>query len=141
MIIIFLILAMGPILPFLPVYGKQLGISPLIMGSITAILPILFLIAKPAFGFVVDYFRAWRKLIFITLLAVTSGCYILMYFLPILPGPILPDHQFQNISCSSLPSCDMDYVNFYCFTIQLFINNVIIVKKFVYETSLSKNFI
>ncbi|KAG6795283.1 major facilitator superfamily domain-containing protein 6 [Apis mellifera caucasica] len=47
----FFMAAMGPILPFLPVYGKQLGISALIMGSITAILPILFLIAKPTFGF------------------------------------------------------------------------------------------
>lgn len=101
---------MGPILPFLPVYGKQLGVSPLIMGSITAILPILFLIAKPAFGFIVDYFRSRRKLIFIALLAVTSSCYILMYFLPALPGPFLPGHQFQNVSCASLPPCDMDYV-------------------------------
>ncbi|XP_011261876.2 major facilitator superfamily domain-containing protein 6 [Camponotus floridanus] len=105
----FFMAAMGPILPFLPVYGKQLGISSLVMGSITAVLPILFLISKPAFGFVVDYFRTWRKLIFIILLATTSGCYILMYFLPVLPGPMLPDHQFQNISCSSLPSCDMDF--------------------------------
>lgn len=104
----FFMAAMGPILPFLPVYGKQLGVSPLIMGSITAILPILFLIAKPAFGFVVDYFRAWRKSIFIALLAVTSSCYIFMYFLPVLPGPLLPDHQFQNVSCASLPFCDMD---------------------------------
>ncbi|XP_011164629.1 major facilitator superfamily domain-containing protein 6 [Solenopsis invicta] len=105
----FFMAAMGPILPFLPVYGKQLGVSPLIMGSITAILPILFLIAKPAFGFVVDYFRTWRKLIFIVLLAVTSSCYIFMYFLPALPGPLLPDHQFQNASCASLSPCDMDY--------------------------------
>ncbi|XP_077266783.1 major facilitator superfamily domain-containing protein 6-like isoform X1 [Temnothorax americanus] len=105
----FFMAAMGPILPFLPVYGKQLGVSPLIMGSITAILPILFLIAKPAFGFVVDYYRAWRKLIFIALLAVTSACYIFMYFLPALPGPLLPDHQFQNVSCASIPSCNMDY--------------------------------
>lgn len=105
----FFMAAMGPILPFLPVYGKQLGVSPLIMGSITAILPILFLIAKPAFGFVVDYYRAWRKLIFIMLLAVTSGCYIFMYFLPAMPGPLLPDHQFQNVSCVSLSPCDMDH--------------------------------
>ncbi|XP_011871570.1 PREDICTED: major facilitator superfamily domain-containing protein 6 [Vollenhovia emeryi] len=104
----FFMAAMGPILPFLPVYGKQLGVSPLVMGSITAILPILFLIAKPAFGFVVDYYRAWRKLIFIALLAVTSGCYIFMYFLPALPGPLLPDHPFPNVSCRSLPPCDMD---------------------------------
>ncbi|KAL6263024.1 hypothetical protein P5V15_005820 [Pogonomyrmex californicus] len=105
----FFMAAMGPILPFLPVYGKQLGISPLIMGSITAILPILFLIAKPTFGFVVDYFHTWRKLIFIALLAVTSGCYIFMYFLPALPGPLLPDHQFQNVSCVTLLPCNMNH--------------------------------
>lgn len=104
---------MGPILPFLPVYGKQLGVSSLVMGSITGILPILFLIAKPAFGFLVDYFRSWRKLIFITLLAVTSGCFIFMYFLPVLPGPMLPDHHFQNVSCASLSACDMEYVSFF----------------------------
>lgn len=123
--IIAFILAMGPILPFLPVYGKQLGVSPLIMGSITAILPILFLIAKPAFGFVVDYFRAWRKLIFIALLAATSSCYIFMYFLPALPGPLLPDHQFHNVSCVSLPPCDMDYVIFYLSIIAHFPDNKI----------------
>jgi len=106
---------MGPILPFLPVYGKQLGVSPLIMGSITAILPILFLIAKSTFGFVVDYFRAWRKLIFISLLAATSSCYIFMYFLPALPGLLLPDHQFQNVSCASLSPCDTDNVISYFF--------------------------
>lgn len=103
---------MGPILPFLPVYGKQLGVSPLVMGSITAGLPILFLIAKPVFGFIVDYFRTWRKLIFMALLAVTSSCYILMYFLPVLPGPLLPDHHFQNVSCASLPLCDTERVSF-----------------------------
>ncbi|EZA54591.1 Major facilitator superfamily domain-containing protein 6-B [Ooceraea biroi] len=99
---------MGPILPFLPVYGKQLGVSPLIMGSITAVLPILFLIAKPAFGFVVDYFHSQRKLIFILLLAVTSGCYILMYFLPVLPG--LMPHHFQHVSCASLLPCEQHTV-------------------------------
>lgn len=99
---------MGPILPFLPVYGKQLGISTLIMGSITAILPILFLIAKPTFGFLVDYFYAWRKTIFIALLAVTSGCYICMYFLPVLPGPVFSDYSFSNVSCDLLPYCKLE---------------------------------
>ncbi|XP_015598871.1 major facilitator superfamily domain-containing protein 6 [Cephus cinctus] len=101
----FFMAAMGPILPFLPVYGKQLGISPLVMGSITAILPILFLIAKPAFGFLVDHFRAYRKCIFVCLLAATSGCYVLLHFLPSLPGTMLPDNGFRNVSCSSLKMC------------------------------------
>ncbi|XP_016916826.1 major facilitator superfamily domain-containing protein 6 [Apis cerana] len=101
----FFMAAMGPILPFLPVYGKQLGISALIMGSITAILPILFLIAKPTFGFLVDYFYSWRKTIFIILLTATSSCYICMYFLSVLPGPIFPDHSINNVSCDLLSYC------------------------------------
>lgn len=101
---------MGPILPFFTVYGKQLGISTLVMGSITAILPILFLIAKPAFGFVVDYFHPWRKTIFVSLLTVTSASFICMYFLPALLGPVLPN-TFDNVSCKSVPYCSKE-VNF-----------------------------
>ncbi|KAG7200607.1 hypothetical protein KM043_001165 [Ampulex compressa] len=101
----FFMAAMGPILPYLPVYGKQLGVSPLVMGSITAVLPILFLIAKPVFGFLVDYFRNWRKSIFVMLLGTTSACYIFMYFLPALPGPMLPDHSFKDVPCGYLPPC------------------------------------
>lgn len=105
----FFMAAMGPILPFLPVYGKQLGISPLVMGSISAVLPILYLIAKPVFGFLADYFRDWRKSIFVSILATTCGCYVLMAFLPNLPGPALPDHSFKNISCATLPECTSDH--------------------------------
>ncbi|XP_058803719.1 major facilitator superfamily domain-containing protein 6 [Phymastichus coffea] len=108
----FFMAAMGPILPFLPVYGKQLGVSALVMGSITAVLPLLFLVAKPAFGFVVDKFREWRRGIFIALLAATSGCYILMYFLPALPGPVLPDNgKFFNVSCAKLVECSTATIN------------------------------
>ncbi|XP_023287706.1 major facilitator superfamily domain-containing protein 6 isoform X2 [Orussus abietinus] len=101
----FFMAAMGPILPFLPVYGKQIGISPMVMGSITAILPIMFLIAKPAFGLLVDHFRDWRKSLFIGLLAVTSCCYVLMYFLPVVPLPLLPQREFKNVSCLDLEVC------------------------------------
>ncbi|XP_033342281.1 major facilitator superfamily domain-containing protein 6 isoform X2 [Megalopta genalis] len=101
----FFMAAMGPILPFFPVYGKQLGVSPVVMGSITAVLPILFLIAKPAFGYLVDYFVSWRKTIFIMILATTSISFICMYFLPALPEPILPNHMFENMSCASLKHC------------------------------------
>lgn len=119
--IIFLILAMGAITLHIPVYGKQLGISPLIMGSILAILPIAYLIGKLIIGYAADYFPTWRKEIFITLFAVTGISYVLMYFLPVLPGPILPDHPFQNVSCEYLLPCDMNDVSL-CFlvTINLF---------------------
>ncbi|KAK2584703.1 hypothetical protein KPH14_007037 [Odynerus spinipes] len=102
----FFMAAMGPILPFLPVYGKQLGISPVVMGSITAVLPILFLIAKPAFGFLVDHFYTWRKSIFITLLATTSACFIFIYFVPTISSQVLSNDTFRDISCSSVFNCE-----------------------------------
>lgn len=48
--------AMGPILPQLSVIGKQIGIPPDIMGYITAVLPVLYVLAKPLVGFLADYF-------------------------------------------------------------------------------------
>lgn len=73
---------MGPILPFLFVYGKQLGISADIMGYITAVLPILYLISKPIFGFIMDFFRNHRKILFICLVIGSSLSFVLLYFLP-----------------------------------------------------------
>ncbi|XP_012261185.2 major facilitator superfamily domain-containing protein 6 [Athalia rosae] len=104
----FFMAAMGPILPFLPVYGKQLGVSPLVMGSITAVLPLLFLISKPSFGLLVDHFRPWRKTIFMALLATTSAAYIFLYFLPPLPGPVLPEDGFRQVSCSTIDTCQFN---------------------------------
>lgn len=74
--------AMGPILPQLPVYGKQLGISPVVMGTVTGILPILFLLSKPLFGFIVDRFQTYRKVIFILLVLSMGFFYALIYFIP-----------------------------------------------------------
>lgn len=47
---------MGPILPQLSVIGKQIGVPPDVMGYIMAVLPILYVLAKPLVGFLVDYF-------------------------------------------------------------------------------------
>ncbi|XP_018377515.1 PREDICTED: major facilitator superfamily domain-containing protein 6-like [Trachymyrmex cornetzi] len=101
--------AMAAIFPFLPVYGKQLGVSPLIMGSITAILPIVYMITKPTIGFIMDYFQTQKKLIFMFILVVSYGSCILIYFLPPLPGPMIPDHQFENVSCAILSFCDINF--------------------------------
>lgn len=54
---------MGPILPQTSVFGKQLGISPDIMGFITSVLPILYILAKPAVGYLIDYFTVSYLLI------------------------------------------------------------------------------
>lgn len=48
--------AMGPILPQINVFGKELGISPDVMGFITSLLPILYILAKPAVGYLIDAF-------------------------------------------------------------------------------------
>lgn len=52
----FLQTGMGPILPQINVFGKELGIGPDVMGLILSILPILYVVAKPIVGFVIDYF-------------------------------------------------------------------------------------
>lgn len=73
---------MGPILPQLQVYGKELGISSVVMGSITGVLPIVFLVAKPAFGMLVDVCRNYRKAIFMMLICTMTFSYALMNFIP-----------------------------------------------------------
>lgn len=47
---------MGPILPQINVIAKQLGISPDVMGFVTSVLPLVYMPAKPAMGYVIDYF-------------------------------------------------------------------------------------
>ncbi|XP_026687061.1 uncharacterized protein LOC103519966 [Diaphorina citri] len=56
--------ALGPILPFLNVIGKQLQISEMVMGLINAVLPLLVLVAKPSFGLLIDLLHKLRKLLF-----------------------------------------------------------------------------
>ncbi|XP_011871576.1 PREDICTED: major facilitator superfamily domain-containing protein 6-like [Vollenhovia emeryi] len=101
--------SVGPILPFLSVYGKQIGISPLIIGSIAAILPILYLTAKPIFGFIMDYFEAWRKIIYLSLYIIAHTCFIMIVLLPPLPGVMPLKYHFQNITCVTLPHCNINY--------------------------------
>ncbi|KAL7738579.1 hypothetical protein ACLKA6_006878 [Drosophila palustris] len=78
----FFMAAMGPILPQLSVIGKQIGIPPDIMGYITAVLPILYVLAKPLVGFLADYFVNLRKFIFMTLIVIMTLAYAGFYFLP-----------------------------------------------------------
>ncbi|KAJ9592244.1 hypothetical protein L9F63_001245 [Diploptera punctata] len=101
----FFMASLGPILPFLNVFGKQLGVSEVVMGSITAILPVMFLISKPLFGLVVDYFQEHRKSVFMGLLCVMSGCYVMLYFIPQPTGPLITDkahYHLADITCSSM---------------------------------------
>lgn len=48
------ILGTGAVVPYMPVYARQLGISTFVVGIIYSILPILGLISKPLFGALAD---------------------------------------------------------------------------------------
>lgn len=96
--------AMGPILPQLSVYGKELGISSVVMGSVTGILPILFLIAKPAFGLLVDVCHNYRKSIFMGLIIATSCFYALLYFIP---TKFVTTYRLEDVVCSEWDTCNV----------------------------------
>jgi MFS family permease len=119
---IFLFAAVGPILPFLNVFGKQLGVSEVVMGSITAILPILFLVAKPLFGLIVDYFQAQRKTVFMGLLCAMSLCYMLLYFIPQPDTPFITEkssYHLSGVQCDQLDICQSWVSNVQHFSLQL----------------------
>ncbi|KAH1027493.1 major facilitator superfamily domain-containing protein 6 [Dendroctonus ponderosae] len=110
----FFMAAMGPILPQLPVYGKEMGISTVVMGTVTGILPISFLIAKPLFGLLVDFYRNYRKTIFMLIIFTMALSFTGIAFIPvpkvishtILEGPVQEYYldtckliDFEQINC------------------------------------------
>lgn len=88
--------AMGPILPQLAVFGKEMGISSVVMGTINGILPILFLLAKPLFGIIVDVYRNYRKTIFMGLIVIMTTSYALMN---LIPSRRLDSYIFDDFDC------------------------------------------
>lgn len=74
---------MGPILPQTNVFGKQLGMAPDTMGLITSVLPILYILAKPAVGYLIDSFANARKAIFIGILLIMTLCFAGFHFVPL----------------------------------------------------------
>uniref|UniRef100_A0A1E1VXZ2 Major facilitator superfamily (MFS) profile domain-containing protein n=1 Tax=Pectinophora gossypiella TaxID=13191 RepID=A0A1E1VXZ2_PECGO len=88
----FFFAALGPILPQLNVFGRQLGVSPEAMGLVTAVLPLLWAAAKPTFGYVVDYWPTHRKLVFMLLITLMTGSYCGLWFIP------MPENTDSNES-------------------------------------------
>ncbi|CAG9574175.1 unnamed protein product [Danaus chrysippus] len=83
----FFFAALGPLLPQMNVFGRQLGVSPAVMGMVTAVLPLLWAAAKPLFGYVVDFWPRQRKLVFMLLILVMTGSYCGLWFLPMPEEP------------------------------------------------------
>ncbi|XP_072941322.1 major facilitator superfamily domain-containing protein 6 [Epargyreus clarus] len=86
----FFFAALGPLLPQLNVFGRQLGVSASVMGLVTAVLPLLWAAAKPLFGYVVDFWPTQRKLVFMLLIAFMTGSYCGLWFLPMPEEPEPP---------------------------------------------------
>lgn len=101
---------MGPILPQLAVFGKEMGISSVVMGTINGILPIVFLLAKPLFGIIVDVYRNYRKTIFMGLIVVMTTSYALMN---LIPSRRLETYELDNVDCYQLDTCNVTVSNNY----------------------------
>lgn len=99
---------MGPILPQLTVFGKEMGISSVVMGTINGILPILFLLAKPLFGILVDVYRNYRKTIFMGLIVVMTTSYALMN---LIPSRQLENYVLDDLDCQQLDTCNVTVSN------------------------------
>jgi len=69
--------ALAPLLPFLPVYAKQLGFDAFGVGVIFAVLPFTGMIAKPVAGWIADHFSR-QKLVFIISIAFTGIGYFFL---------------------------------------------------------------
>ncbi|XP_055839818.1 major facilitator superfamily domain-containing protein 6 [Episyrphus balteatus] len=111
----FFMAAMGPILPQISVYGKQLGIEPEIMGYITSVLPIMYVLAKPVVGFLADYFSNFRKCIFMSLILGMTLSFAAFYFVPAsINHSISAKERFNlTLTLNDLRECDT----------QVFVNN------------------
>ncbi|XP_055715743.1 major facilitator superfamily domain-containing protein 6 isoform X2 [Phlebotomus papatasi] len=96
---------MGPILPQINVIGKQMGIPPDIMGLITSILPIMYVLAKPAVGFLADFFTSLRKVIFMAIIAMMTLCYAGFYLLP-MPKEVAGIHHTLSLNASQILPCN-----------------------------------
>lgn len=120
----FFMAAMGPILPQISVYGKQLGVEPEIMGYITSVLPIMYVLAKPVVGFLADYFSNCRKCIFISLIFIMTLSFAGFYFVPAAVNHTINSNEILNLTLNSkvLKKCDNNIFdnNVYCKTTRRF---------------------
>lgn len=74
----------APIVSFMSVYARQLGLSSFIVGIIYTILPFSGMLAKPLMGSLADKFQC-RKLIFLVAQCVAAAAFFAIIFLPPIP--------------------------------------------------------
>ncbi|PNF21627.1 hypothetical protein B7P43_G11266 [Cryptotermes secundus] len=71
----------APIVPFLPIYARQLGFSSVIVGTIYTVLPITGMLAKPLFGAIADRYQL-QKLLFLAFQIITAISFFVIQFIP-----------------------------------------------------------
>jgi MFS family permease len=81
---VFYISGTAPVVPFLPVYARQLGFSGVIVGMIYTVLPITGMLAKPIFGAVADRYKL-QKTLFLTFQVITAISFFVIQFIPEIP--------------------------------------------------------
>ena len=76
-----LISGSAPVLPFLMVFGIQLGVPVQELGILYALMRISIVLIKPLLATAADAFPAFRKAIFLSLLALMTTCFTAIYFI------------------------------------------------------------
>jgi MFS family permease len=83
------ILGTAPVVPFLPIYARQLGFSSVIVGTIYTVLPITGMLAKPLFGAIADRYKL-QKILFLAFQIITAVSFFVIQFIPEIPKESAP---------------------------------------------------
>jgi MFS-type transporter involved in bile tolerance (Atg22 family) len=100
----FCIAGTAPIVPFLPIYARQLGLSSVVVGMIYTLLPIAGMLAKPLFGAIADRFRL-QKILFLAFQILTAVTFFAIQFIP----------EIQTESAAPLARLDCDMATYFKF--------------------------
>jgi len=93
----------APVVPFMPVYARQLGFSGVIVGMIYTVLPITGMLAKPLFGAIADRLQL-QKTLFLAFQIVTAISFFVIQFIP----------EIQAESALAVLDCDADTYFRFC---------------------------
>ncbi|GBM03867.1 Major facilitator superfamily domain-containing protein 6 [Araneus ventricosus] len=75
--------AMGGVMPFMPVLAKNLGITSTALGLVYTVLPFCVFFSKPLFGFITDFFRNIKLIVFVLVCVTSVGYFSIRFLRPI----------------------------------------------------------
>lgn len=90
--------ATAPILPFLPIYAKQLGFDAVGVGIIYAVLPFAAMVAKPLAGWIADAYRIQKRVFLVTILLASIFLFSLQAITQITPDNSAVFHCTNPVS-------------------------------------------